>query len=79
MVCPETYERIDRKMLSAREATILSLLAKGQSSKQIADALHISVNTVYRHRQNILTALQVSNTASAVEVALRLRLISRWT
>lgn len=76
MLLSETYERIDRKILSARETTILSLLAKGQSSKRIADTLHISVNTVYRHRQNILAALQVSNTAAAVEIALRLHLIS---
>ncbi len=63
-------------MLSPREKTVLSLLSKGRSSKQIADILHISVNTVYRHRQNILASLQVSNTAAAVEIALRLHLIS---
>ena len=72
---PETYERIDRQLLSPRETAVLGLLAKGQSSKQIADALCISVNTVYRHRQNILAALQVSNTAAAVEIGIRLRLI----
>lgn len=76
MLLSETYERIDKKILSVREATILSLLSKGQSSKQIAETLHISVNTVHRHRQNILTALQVNNTAAAVEVALRLHYIS---
>ena len=46
-------------------------------SKQIADALCISVNTVHRHRQNILAALQVNNTAAAVQIGLRLRLIPR--
>ncbi len=74
-VLPETYEQLDRQLLSPREAGVLALLAKGMSSKQIADALCISVNTVYRHRQNILSALQVSNTAAAVEIGLRLRLI----
>lgn len=72
----ETYKRLDKHMLSPREKTVLSLLSKGRSSKQIADILHISVNTVYRHRQNILASLQVSNTAEAVEIALRLHLIS---
>lgn len=72
----DTYRQLDRCLLSPREVAVLSLLAKGQSSKQIADALHISVNTVYRHRQNILASLQVSNTVAAVEIALRLHLIS---
>ena len=76
MLLSETYERLGRQLLSPREIAVLSLLSKGQSSKQIADALHISVNTVYRHRQNILASLQASNTAAAVEIALRLHLIS---
>ena len=42
---------------------------------QIADILNISTNTVYRHRQNILSALQVSNTAAAIQVGFRLNII----
>ena len=72
-VLSDTYKQLD--ILSEREKEVISLLAKGQSSKQIADILNISVNTVYRHRQNILAALQVSNTAAAVEIAVRLNLI----
>lgn len=75
MLLPKTYERLDKQILSPREISVLNLLSKGQSSKQIADVLHISVNTVYRHRQNILSALQVSNTVAAVEIALRLHVI----
>lgn len=71
----QTYAECDSKILSNRQAEILSLLAKGEASKQIADRLNISVHTVNRHRQDILAALKVSNTASAVEIALRLRLI----
>lgn len=74
-VLPETYELTDCKLLSRREANVLALLAKGKSSKQIAEELCISIYTVYRHRQNILAALQVSNTAAAVEIGMRLRLI----
>lgn len=69
------YDELDRQLLSPRERSVLALLAKGQGSKQIAESLHISVNTVSRHRQNILSALQVNNTAAAVEIALRLQLI----
>lgn len=69
------YTQNDSKILSRRQAEILSLLAKGNGSKQIAETLNISVHTVNRHRQDILAVLKVTNTASAVEIALRLHLI----
>lgn len=74
-VLPEMYVSFDKQLLSTREIEVLSLLAKGLSSKQIADTLYISVHTVYRHRQNILETLQVNNTAAAVEIGIRLHLI----
>lgn len=69
------YSSIDNKILSRRQTEILSLLAKGDGSKQIAHKLNISVHTVNRHRQDILAALKVNNSSSAVEIAMRLRLI----
>ena len=68
-------EACDRKILSRRQLEILSLIAKGVPSKQIADNLNISVYTVNRHRQDILASLKVANTAAAVEIALRMNLI----
>ncbi len=44
---PESYD------LSDRETDVLVLVAKGLSSKEIADHLHISVHTVNSHRKNI--------------------------
>jgi len=61
--------------LSFREQEILQLLAKGHISKQIADKLFISVNTVNTHRQRIIEKLNVSNTVEAVQYAGRLGLI----
>ena len=61
--------------LSLREQEILQLLAQGLISKQIADQLFISVNTVNTHRQRILEKLSVSNTTEAVQHAARLGLI----
>ena len=40
--------------LSVREFEIIKLIEKGQSSKQIADKLFLSVYTVNTHRRNIL-------------------------
>lgn len=71
----EIFTKNDSMILSRRQTEIISLLSKGEGSKQIADKLNISVHTVNRHRQDILAALKVSNTASAVEIALRLHLI----
>lgn len=71
-VCIEQY---DDQLLSRRQKEILSLLAKGEGSKQIANMLSISVNTVSRHRQDILTRLHVTNTVAAVEIGLRMHLI----
>ena len=71
----DIYEASDRKILSRRQLEILSLIAKGVSSKQIAVKLNISIYTVNRHRQDILATLKVANTAAAVEIALRMNLI----
>ena len=71
----DRYGQLDRQLLSPREVEVLALLARGCSSKQVARQLCIATNTVYRHRQNILAALQVSNTAMAVQIGIRLGLI----
>lgn len=68
-------ESIADDRLSFREKEILQLLAKGLISKQIADRLFISVNTVNTHRQRIIEKLDVTNTAEAVQYAGRLGLI----
>ncbi len=70
-----TSELIIEHKLSFREQEILQLLAKGLISKQIADQLFISVNTVNTHRQRIIEKLEVNNTAEAVQYAGRLGLI----
>lgn len=50
----EEEARIPKPILSRRELQILPLIAKGSSSKQIADQLFISEDTVRVHRKNIL-------------------------
>ncbi|MCE1200115.1 MAG: response regulator transcription factor [Marinilabiliales bacterium] len=70
------FPRMDTAaLLSLREQEILQLLAGGLISKQIADKLYISVNTVNTHRQRILEKLSVGNTTEAVQKASRLGLI----
>lgn len=47
--------------LSPRERQVLERVLQGQSSQQIADALHVSVHTVNTHRRNITAKTQSRN------------------
>jgi DNA-binding CsgD family transcriptional regulator len=61
--------------LSRREIEILGLLAKGMLSKEIADRLFISVNTVNNHRQKIIEKMDVANTSEALSYAEKIGII----
>ena len=61
--------------LSVREKEILKMIQKGKRSKEIAELLFISINTVNRHRQNILEKLRVGNMTEACMMAAKLRWI----
>jgi DNA-binding NarL/FixJ family response regulator len=52
--------------LSQREIEIITFIKKGNSSKEIADTLNISVKTVEVHRYNILKKLNLKNAAALV-------------
>lgn len=71
----ELEKRNDTKILSDREKQVLRLIDKGMMSKSIAEKLSISINTVSRHRQEILGKLQVNNSIEACRVAKDLGII----
>lgn len=56
--------------LTSREQTILLLLAQGQSNKQVAGELDISVRTVETHRKNLKRKLGISSTAGLTRYAM---------
>lgn len=56
----------DAASLSDREVEILRLIAREQTSKEIAERLSLSVNTVENHRQNIFAKLNVRNLAGLI-------------
>lgn len=64
-----------QSILSRREKEILSHIKYGRPSKQIADLLGISINTVNRHRQNIIEKLSVANSTEAVTAAIAMNLL----
>lgn len=71
----ELEKRNDSRILSEREKQVLRLIDKGMMSKHIADELSISINTVSRHRQEILHKLKVKNSIEACRVAKDLEII----
>jgi DNA-binding NarL/FixJ family response regulator len=62
--------------ISPREKEVLELVANGQSTKQIADQLGISIRTVESHRINMLKKMKVSNSAELIKKSLELKIIS---
>ena len=62
-------------ILTNREKEVLALIREGKPSKQIADLLGISINTVNRHRQNILEKLSVGNSLEAVMAVSAMKLL----
>lgn len=61
--------------LTARELETLSLMARGLRNKEIARALHITVQTVKNHVHNILEKLRVHRRRDAVRLAYELELL----
>ncbi len=66
----ESPDAFARK-LTAREVEILSMLAAGHPTPEIAARLHISTLTARNHIQNVLDKLQVHSKAEAVSFAFR--------
>jgi DNA-binding CsgD family transcriptional regulator len=56
--------------LSPREAEVLSLLALGQRTREVAAAMSISPRTVYKNTQHIHSKLGTSDCAQAIATAL---------
>jgi DNA-binding NarL/FixJ family response regulator len=65
-----------KRALSARELEVLQHIVSGRSNKEIATLLSLSVNTVAVHRANIMSALEIRNTAELVVYAIRHGLVS---
>lgn len=62
---------IEEVHYTARELEIIRLLARGNSSAEIACALNISEQTVQTHRKNILKKSPVRNTTELIEFCIR--------
>ena len=65
----------DYPELTMREREIVVGIAKGLSNKEIAEVLHVSVNTVMTHRRNIASKLEIHSPAGLTIYAIVTKLV----
>jgi DNA-binding NarL/FixJ family response regulator len=64
-----------RTALSSREVEVLQLIAEGKANKETAGELGISIKTVEKHRENLMSKLNIHDTASLTRYAISAGLI----
>ncbi len=69
-VGPQTRVTV-HSVLTAREREVLQLLAEGQSTREMAALLHLSVKTIETHRQKISKKLHIGSVAELTKYAIR--------
>jgi DNA-binding NarL/FixJ family response regulator len=62
--------------LTPRHREILQLIAEGQTTKQIAQTLDLSVKTIETYRTQLMERLDIHDIAGLVRYAIRMGLIS---
>lgn len=63
------FHNLENAVISKREVEILKWISEGFSSKQIAEKLKISPNTVNNHRKKMLQKTNCKNTAALLSFA----------
>jgi DNA-binding CsgD family transcriptional regulator len=59
----------DADIISEREKDVLKLITEGFESKEIAEQLFISINTVEKHRKNMLARTGLRDTTALVQIS----------
>jgi two-component system, NarL family, response regulator len=70
-VAARLAERLNSPSLTAREVSVLELVAKGLSNKEIGGALFLAEDTVKNHLKHIYAKLDVSDRTEAVLQAIQ--------
>jgi DNA-binding NarL/FixJ family response regulator len=68
--------RAPLRRLSARQSAVFQRLASGQSTKEIASHLGISVKTIETHRAQVMRRLDIHDLAGLVRYAIRVGVVS---
>ncbi|HZR14034.1 MAG TPA: response regulator transcription factor [Acidimicrobiia bacterium] len=72
---PVNDEAVDESSLTVREREVLALLAEGQSNREIASSLYVSLPTVKTHLAHIYAKLGAKNRNEALGRAVALGLL----
>jgi DNA-binding CsgD family transcriptional regulator len=64
----------DPVRLTQKEKEVAKLILDGKESKEISDALNISINTVSTHRKNIFHKLKAKNLSEMIRILVSLEL-----
>lgn len=63
-------------LFSPRELDVLNCIAKGMDSKTIAETLYVSVETVVKHRKNMLAKSGLCDTTALLQISRSAGLLS---
>lgn len=70
----QTEEQI-KEQLTLREMEVLQAIAKGFNTREIAELLHVSNNTIETHRKSLMSKLEARNAVDLVLKAINLGII----
>jgi two-component system, NarL family, response regulator NreC len=65
-----------RSTLTPREREVVKMIAQGNSAREIASLLGLSVKTVEAHRFNLMRKLDIHNRAQLVTYAIQKKIVS---
>lgn len=68
---PVNASENENEKLTTREQVVLSYLAQGETSKEIANILNISFRTVEAHRRNMKSKLGINSLAKLINYAVK--------
>ena len=71
----EMQNKAEADGLSRREREVLQLIAEGNSNKQIAEILCISIKTVQAHRLNLMAKLNLHDRSELIKYAIQRKII----
>ncbi len=72
----DTTKENSESDLTERELEVLKLYAEGKTTREISEALFVSIKTVGTHRQHIMEKLEIKTTVEMIKYALKKGIIS---
>lgn len=75
---PSMDSRVNLQLCTRREREILNLIAEGYKDKEIADDLDVTVKTVEKHLENLMSKWNLRSRSSIIDYAFEKGLINAY-